>query len=119
METIRIDVSQKIVGRIASDIALLLQGKNQSRFRPHTIGGQKVVVTNTDKLKFSGRKLAEKRYYRHTGVIGHLRETSAAELFRRDSREVLKRAVRGMLPKNRLLKERMKNLVLYRGEEKR
>ena len=119
MNPVHIDVSQKIVGRAASDIALLLQGKNKSHFRPHKTDEQKVVVTNTDKLIFSGRKLAQKTYYRHTGVIGHLRETNAGDLFRRDSREVLKRAIRGMLPKNRLLKERMKKLILHKGEEKR
>jgi|SRR3989344_3234225 len=119
MEIVHLDASQKIVGRVASDVALLLQGKNKSRFRPHKTDGQKVVVTNTDKLIFSGRKLAQKTYYHHTGVIGHLRKTNAGDLFRRDSREVLKRAVRGMLPKNRLLKERMKNLILRKEEEKR
>ena len=119
MNPVHIDVSQKIVGRAASEIALLLQGKNKSHFRPHKTDEQKVVVTNTDKLIFSGRKLAQKTYYRHTGVIGHLRETNAGDLLRRDSREVLRRAVRGMLPKNRLLKERMKNLILYKGAENR
>ncbi len=119
MDSIHIDVTEKRVGRAASQIAILLQGKDKSRFRPHKPGEQKVIITNTDKLIFSGRKLAQKTYYRHTGVIGHLRKTNAGDLFRHDSREVLKRAVRGMLPKNRLLKERMKNLILHRGEEKR
>lgn len=119
MDSIHIDVAKKRIGRVASQIAILLQGKDKSRFRPHKPGEQKVVVTNTDELFFDGKKLAQKKYYRHTGVIGHLRETSAADLFRRDSREVLKRAVRGMLPKNRLLKERMKNLILHKGGDKR
>lgn len=119
MQPVRIDVSDKMVGRAASAIALALQGKHQSRFRPYKTAGQEIVVTNTDKLRFSGKKFAEKRYFRHTGVIGHLRETRAEDLFRRDSREVLKRAIRGMLPKNRLLKERMRNLMLYKGDEER
>ncbi|MDO8560689.1 MAG: 50S ribosomal protein L13 [bacterium] len=118
MSTINMDVSEKSVGRVASQIALLLQNKNKSSFRAYKVEGQKVVVTNTDKLVFTGRKFAQKIYYHHTGVIGHLRKKTAGELFKSDSREVLKRAVRGMLPKNRLLKERMKNLILYKGSEK-
>lgn len=118
MKTVTIDGAKKSPGRIASEAAKFLQGKQAADFRNHKIAPVQVVITNSDKMKFTGRKLKQKKYYRHTGMIGHLRTRTLEEVFERDSREVVKRAVRGMLPKNRILKERMKNLRIYREEQK-
>lgn len=112
----QIDASQKIVGRLASDIARILLGKQSSAARSNKVASPEIVVIHTDKLRVSGKKMTGKIYYRHSGYIGNLKEESLASLFRRDSREVLRRAVSGMLPKNKLRKERMKKLRLLRGE---
>lgn len=111
-----IDASNKIVGRLASEIARLLLGKQNPAARLNTVAGNEITVTNTDKLRVSGKKMTGKIYYHHSGYIGNLKEESLASLFRRDSREVLRRAVSGMLPKNKLRKERMKKLKLFRAD---
>lgn len=118
METVTIDATKKSPGRIASEAAKFLQGKQAADFRSHKIAPLRVVITNSDRMKFTGRKLKQKKYYRHTGTIGHLRTRTLERVFERDSREVVKRAVLGMLPKNRILKGRMKNLYVYREEQK-
>lgn len=110
-----INADGKIVGRLASDIARLLLGKQNSAARSNTVASGEVVVANTDTMRVSGNKMKGKIYYRHSGYIGNLKEESLEALFRRDSREVLRRAVSGMLPKNKLRKERMKKLRLFRG----
>lgn len=112
-----IDASNKIVGRLASEIARLLLGKQNPAARLNAVAGAEVAVTNTDKMRVSGNKMKGKIYYRHSGYIGNLKAESFESLFRRDSREVLRRAVSGMLPKNKLRKERMKKLRLFRGEQ--
>ncbi len=114
METIHFDASRKTVGRTASEIAGILQGKHRPDWRAHKVSAVKVVVTNTDELIFTGKKFFQKKYYRHTGTIGHLKEIPLSSRFAEDSREVLKAAVRRMLPRNRLTKIRMKNLVVYK-----
>ena len=114
METVHIDVSKKAVGRAASEIARFLQGKHRPDWRPHKVSPVRVVVTNTDGVSFTGKKFLQKKYYHHTGTIGHLKETPLSRRFNKDSREVVKEAVRKMLPKNRLAKPRMKNLILYK-----
>lgn len=119
MKEIHIDVRGKPVGRTASRIAGILQNKESPAFRPNKIGVIRIIVTNTDKMIFTGKKLAQKKYYRHTGYIGHLKERTAHELFVKDSREILRHAVHGMLPKNRLLKERLKQLILFKGEARK
>lgn len=111
-----INADGKIVGRLASDIARLLLGKHNPSARPNIVVGEDVVVTHTDTMRVSGRKMTGKIYYRHSGYIGNLKEESLASLFKRDSREVLRRAVSGMLPKNKLRNERLKKLRLFRGE---
>lgn len=111
--TTTIDASQKSLGRVASEVARILLDKNSPAFRRHTVEGQKVTVINTDKILLTGKKLQQKIYYRHTGYIGHLRKTTAEKMMDRDSRNVLRIAIRGMLPKNRLLDKRMKLLTLH------
>ena len=115
METVKIDAAGKKVGRLATEVARQLQGKNKADWRANKVSPVKVVVTYTDKLVFTGKKFAQKKYYRHTGFIGHLKEISLSKRFTEDSRRVLYSAVRGMLPKNRLRKVWLKNLVMYKS----
>jgi large subunit ribosomal protein L13 len=117
METISIDASKKAVGRVASEVARFLQGKHRPDWRAHKVSAVKVVVTNTDELTFTGKKFFQKKYYHHTGTIGHLKEIPLSGRFAEDSGGVLKAAVRRMLPRNRLTKVRMKNLVVYKHKE--
>lgn len=117
METIRIEAEGKAVGRLASEIARLIQGKNTAGYRPYRRNDTKVLVVNTDKMRFTGKKLAQKKYFRHTGTIGHLKETPLSKRFAEDSRSVLFSAVRGMLPKNRLRKNSLKNLIILRTDK--
>ena len=116
MGVYKIDATNKVLGRLASKIAILLQGKHKPNFVPYLNTGDKVIVTNTDKIKITGKKLKKKVYYRHSGYPGGLKKITLEELMKRDSREVLKKAVWGMLPKNKLRKQRIKNLKLYKGE---
>ena len=112
METIQIDATNKRLGRLASEIAGLLQGKNRADWRANVAIPVKTIIVNTDKIVFSGKKLDQKKYYRHTGTIGHLKTTPLHRQFKEDSRKVLYGAVRGMLPKNRLRERRLKNLIM-------
>ena len=110
-----IDATDKILGRLASEIAFLLRGKNSPHFSPHRMSGQKIVVWHTDGLRVTGRKMNQKLYRRHSGYLGNLKEEKLEHLMARDSRVVLRHAVLGMLPKNRLQKRLMKNLTLFKG----
>lgn len=112
-----VDAHNKIVGRLAQSIATVLQGKHKPIFSPAADCGDIIVVTNVEKMIFSGQKLKEKIYRKHTGWPGGLKENTAIDLMRRDPEEVLKRAVKGMLPKNRLRKFRMERLKIFKGEK--
>jgi large subunit ribosomal protein L13 len=105
-----IDATNKTLGRLASEIAVLLRGKNQTDFAPHKDMGDLVIVKNVDKLKFSGRKLEQKKYYHHSGYLGGLKEITLKKLFEKNPAEVLKKAVYGMLPKNKLRAKMIKRL---------
>ena len=105
-----IDVAGKSLGRVSSQIALLLQGKNKPEFVPHEDVGDSVVVKNADKIRLSGKKMKQKKYYHHTGYPGGLKEEPLEEIFEKDPTEVIKRSVFGMLPGNKLRKERIKRL---------
>lgn len=118
MKEIRIDATEKIVGRLSTEIAKLLMGKGSAAFDYAKPGDTRVVVTNTDKLKVTGKKPAQKLYRHHSGFHGGLKETTYEILFKKDSRKVLEHAVLGMLPKNRLRVVRMKRLVMYKGSAK-
>lgn len=114
----KIDAKDKILGRLASEVAILLRGKSNAKFTPYRLSGDKVLVYNTDKLKLTGKKLEQKLYRRHSGYIGNLKEEKLKSLMLRDSRIVFRKAVWGMLPKNRLRKKIIRNLILKRGGEK-
>ncbi|MEK9147689.1 MAG: 50S ribosomal protein L13 [Patescibacteria group bacterium] len=110
--TITIDAKDKILGRVATQIASLLRGKDLVDFVPYKIPDRKIIIENTDKIKFSGKKTEKKIYYRHTGYPGGIKEEKLADLIKRDYKEVIKRAVNRMLPDNKLRKEMMKNLII-------
>lgn len=112
----KIDAANKILGRLATEVAVLLRGKeraafDRSRFTPNT-----VTVYNTDKIRVSGKKMAQKVYRRHSGYHGGLKAEKLKDVFSRDSRISLRRAVLGMLPKNRLRSRVIKHLVMIKGE---
>jgi len=109
-EKIVIDAQGKAFGRLASAIALILQGKNKPAYLPYLDQGDYIVVENIQKIKITGNKLKNKYYYHYSGYPGGIKKKSLGEVFDRDPQEVLKRAVFNMLPKNRLRKERMKRL---------
>ncbi len=112
-----IDAQNAAVGRLASFISKVLRGKNKSTFNPHIDNGDFVVVTNIDKIKFSGKKFKEKKYYRHTGHPGGIKETSPENLKKRNKTvEILKLAVKRMLPGGPLAKKQLTKLKIYNGE---
>jgi len=113
-----LDAAGKILGRLAVEAAVLLRGRNKATWLPRLTPTNKVVIFNTDKIKVSGKKLEQKIYRRHTGYPGGLREESLEKLLARDSRKVVKRAVYGMLPRNRTRDKTIRNLSLYKGEIK-
>lgn len=105
-----IDAKGKILGRLASEIAILLRGKHKPNFVPYKDMGDFVIVKNVDKLKFTGKKLEQKKYYRHSGYPGGLKEIPLKKLFQQRPQQVLRKAVWGMLPKNKLRKKQIKRL---------
>lgn len=107
----KIDATNKNLGRLASEIAVILQGKKSPDYNPRLAGDDAVVVSNADKLAISGKKGLQKIYFRHTGYMGHLKEERLEEVIaKKGKREVLRRAVLKMLPKNRLQIKRIKRL---------
>lgn len=107
-----IDATGRAVGRIATEVAMILRGKNKPTFAPHIDAGDFVTVVNAGQVKFTGRKLAQKDYYHHTHYPGGLKRTPMKKVFDEDPGEVLRRAVFGMLPKNKLRNEMMKRLTI-------
>ncbi len=110
-----VDASDKIVGRLATKIATILRGKHKPVYTPHVDTGDFVVVVNAEKVKFTGNKLDQKMYFRHTGYIGGLKERTAKEMLEKNPEEIIRHAVKGMLPKGRLGRELLKKLKIYRG----
>ena len=106
-----IDAKNKRLGRLASEIALVLQGKNDPRYQPNVVASDRVVVKNFKEFTVTGRKLKEKVYHRHTGYMGHLKTERLEEVIAKDPRRALREAVRRMLPKNFLNQRRLQNLV--------
>jgi len=107
-----IDVKNKRLGRVATEIAGILQGKHRVDYEPKKSGDDRVIVKNAAKLGVSGRKAAQKVYYKHTGPLGHLKETKYADAFEKDPAWVLRHAVNLMLPKNKLRAKRMRRLII-------
>jgi large subunit ribosomal protein L13 len=112
-----IDASDVVLGRLASQAAVLLRGKHKPVFAPHVDTGDFVIVVNADKVALTGAKLEQKVEYRHSGYPGGLRETSYAELLERNPRRAVEKAVRGMLPHNKLGRQQIKKLKVYAGPD--
>jgi large subunit ribosomal protein L13 len=116
-EWVVVDAQNEIVGRLCAKIALVLRGKHKPSYTPHVDCGDNVVVINADKIRFTGDKWAGKEYIHHTGYPGGQRVIVAEELHRKKPVAVVEKAVKGMLPKNRLGSELFRNLHVYAGVE--
>jgi len=110
-----IDAENAIVGRLAAYISIILRGKNKSRYTPHMDNGDFIIVTNIDKIKFTGKKLSDKKYYRHTGYPGGIKMTTPILMMKKKPEEVLKLAVKRMLPGGPLAKKQLTKLKMYKG----
>lgn len=112
-----IDASDVVLGRLASQVAVLLRGKHKPTFAPHVDTGDFVIVVNADKIALSGSKRTQKMAYRHSGYPGGLRATSYGELLETNPRRAVERAVKGMLPHNKLGRAQAGKLKVYAGPE--
>ena len=112
-----VDAEGKTLGRLATQIAERLRGKNKPQFAPHVDIGDFVVVVNAEKIAVTGKKLEQKIYYKHSGYPGGLRERTLREQLQRQPTEVLRKAVKGMLPRNRLARHQLTKLKIYAGPE--
>lgn len=112
-----VDATDKVLGRLATQIAAYLRGKHKPQFTPNVDTGDFVVVINAEKVRLTGKKLDQKVYYHHTGYPGGLKAETARQRLQRKPEEIIKDAVWGMLPKNRLGRKLFKKLKVYRGPE--
>jgi len=112
-----IDAEGQTLGRLATEIARFLRGKDKPQYTPHVDTGDFVVVVNAEKVVVTGRKAEQKVYYRHSGYPGGLKETSYEQMLERKPTEILRRAVKGMMPKTRLGRQQFKKLKVYAGPE--
>lgn len=112
-----IDAEGQTLGRLSSEIARILRGKNKPQYTPHVDTGDFVVVVNAEKVVVTGRKSEQIVYRRHTGYPGGLRETSYEQMLARKPTEILRKAVRGMMPRTRLARQQFKKLKIYAGPE--
>ncbi len=112
-----IDADGKVLGRLAAEVAKLLKGKHKPTYSTHMDVGDHVIVINADKVVFTGNKLEEKVYRRHTGYIGNMKEETAKEVMAKDSTKAVMMAVKGMLPKNSLGRQMLTKLRVYAGPE--
>ena len=111
-----IDAKNAVVGRLATIISKIIRGKNKNTFTPHMDHGDFVVVKNIEKIKFTGKKFQNKKYYRHTGYPGGIKETTPEKLYEKKPAESLKLAVQRMLPGGALGKKQLTKLKIYSGE---
>jgi large subunit ribosomal protein L13 len=112
-----IDADQKVLGRLATEIARRLRGKHKAEYTPHVDTGDYIVVTNAEKVIVTGRKFTDKMYYNHSGYPGGIKETSFAKLQAKNPARIIERAVKGMLPKNPLGRAMYRKLKIYVGSE--
>ncbi len=111
-----IDASGVSLGRVASKAAHILRGKHKATFTPHIDCGDYIIIINADKVKLTGNKLEDKKYYSHSGYPGGLRERTAKEMVEKYPVEMVEKAVKGMLPKNRLGRQMYRKLFVYTGD---
>ena len=114
-EWLLIDAENAIVGRLAAYISMVLRGKNKSQYTPSMDNGDFIVVTNIEKIKFTGQKFNNKKYYRHTGYPGGIKTTTPSTLAKKKPGEILKLAVKRMLPGGPLAKKQLSKLKVYKG----
>ena len=112
-----VDASEKVLGRLATEIARRLRGKHKAEYTPHVDTGDYIVVTNVEKVAVTGRKFKEKMYYHHSGFPGGIKEISFDKLQAKNPARILERAVKGMLPKNPLGREMYRKLKIYVGTD--
>ena len=112
-----VDADGQTLGRLATQIADALRGKRKPEYTPHCDTGDFVVVVNAEKIRVTGNKLNDKIYYRHSGYPGGLRSRTLAEMLERRPEEVIRKAVKGMLPRNRLGRQQLTKLKVYAGPE--
>lgn len=112
-----IDADGKVLGRLATEISILLQGKRNPEFVKFMDSGDFVIVVNAEKVKITGRKLDQKKYYSHSGYPGGIREKNLKELLEKNPEDVLRKAVQGMIPKNKLGRAMYKKLKVYTGPD--
>lgn len=111
-ETHKLDATGQSVGRLATQIVILLRGKNKASFQPHIDGGDNIIITNASKVKFTGKKIDQKEYYHFSGYPGGLKTKKIKDVFAKNPGEVIKRAVWNMLPKNKLRNSMIKRLKI-------
>ena len=116
-EWLVVDADGQTLGRLASKVAMPIRGKYKTNFTPHVDCGDNVVVINAEKINLTGNKWADKSYIRHTGYPGGQRSLTATEMFEKDPTRLIEKAVKGMLPKNKLGTAIYKNLYVYAGAE--
>ncbi|HNQ59145.1 MAG TPA: 50S ribosomal protein L13 [Bacteroidales bacterium] len=114
-EWVLIDAENLVVGRLASEVAKILRGKNKPYYTPHVDCGDHVVIINAEKIRFTGKKMDDKKYVSYSGYPGGQRSTTPKKLLKRVPERVIENAIRGMLPKNRLGRELFRNLHVYAG----
>lgn len=112
-----VDASDKVLGRLASEIARRLRGKHKPEYTPHADTGDYIIVINAARVHVTGKKIEDKLYYRHSGYPGGLKVTNFAKLMQKDPREIIEHAVRGMLPRNPLGRAMLRKLKIYSGAE--
>lgn len=112
-----VDADSKVLGRVASEVAKIIRGKHKASYTPHVDCGDNVIVINSDKIRLTGKKWSDKQYVRHTGYPGGQRFETPLEVKAKSSTLLIERAVKGMLPKNRLGSKLFKNLYVYGGTQ--
>ena len=111
-----VDAKDQVLGRLAADVASILRGKTKPTYTPFIDAGDFVVIINAEKIKLTGRKMEQKMYYRHSGYMGGLKERTARQVMDKKPEEIIRHAVKGMLPKNSLGRSMYKKLKVYVGE---
>jgi large subunit ribosomal protein L13 len=110
-----VDAQDVVLGRLSTRVAGILRGKNKTSYTPSVDTGDFVIVVNAEKIALTGRKLADKIYYSHSGYVGGLKEISAGKLLEKKPEDLIKKAVKGMLPKNKLARAMLSKLKVYAG----
>jgi large subunit ribosomal protein L13 len=111
-----LDASDQTLGRLSAKISSILMGKNKAQYTPHNDLGDYIVVVNAEKVKVTGNKGIQKKYYRHSGYPGGLKSSSFSEIIEKNPEEIILKAVKGMLPKNKLSNSMISKLKVYKGE---